>query len=640
LLLLWAMVFATIFKHGFQLPSIDPSAFSLEYLPFTLGGYVRILAVMTGIEVFANLVAAYDGEPSEKSNMAFKSLLIIMGTTGVTMIVVGPAIFSIADTTNAAQSVFTQTMDYLLPDPLPWIGTIIGVAVLMSASAASAQGLQNLALGLHQRRYIPQQLGHRNKFDVADKPVWIEVAIVSVAFLFFGTHEETYLAIYAAGVFILLSMTGWAVTQRLIRELGESFSIKNFGLAAGTVVASLLTTVSTVIIFQERFFEGAWTYFLFIPLLYYGFTYFRLRLGAPAPEMEYLGRFNAYQLAGFGFGQANPAAATAGGNSGANMFSWQPDPIEQSNWREEKIEIKKIAVLLDGSEYAAQALPTAEAVSRATQSEIVLLSAVKDNTSELKEKFKQTVEARQQYLDGVVAKLGEKGMKVKCAIKAGFIADATKELVEEEGIDLVVTSTRGKSGSPNWETGGVSNKLVKKITRPVLLVQTAEELSANGALPDIDRIMVTLDGSIISEEALPYARFMARVFSSELLLLSVPAVPEEKNYRAPAAVLRNIRRIAENNMQNFLDAVARSLKDEGIRVRTLVKGNLPARTIVSVSQKENTDMIVMTSHGRGGLDFLFTGSVAERVVEGSESAVFMIPIHENSNGERASEAAD
>ena len=74
---------------------IDPKAFSSEYIHFTIGGYVRILAVMTGIEVFANLVAAYDGDAAQKSRKAFRSLLIIMGTTGATMLIVGPAIFQV-----------------------------------------------------------------------------------------------------------------------------------------------------------------------------------------------------------------------------------------------------------------------------------------------------------------------------------------------------------------------------------------------------------------------------------------------------------------------------------------------------------------------------------------------------------------
>jgi hypothetical protein len=304
LALLWVMVIATIFRFGIHFPDFNLNALSLDYLEYTLGGYARILAVMTGIEVFANLVPAYEGAPAVRANKSFKSLLIIMGTTGITMLIVGPAIFANSDPTNTNVSVFTQTMDALLPEPLPFLGTLVGVAVLMSASAASAQGLQNLALGLKDRRYLPAVLGKQNEYEVADKPVWIEVSIVSICFLFFGTHEETYLAIYAAGVFILLSMTGWAVTKRLVTQTRKVFSWKDSGLILGAVLAAILTSTATVAIFYERFFEGAWTYFVFIPLLYASFTYFRDRLGAPSQAMDYLGRFNAAQLAGFGFGQA------------------------------------------------------------------------------------------------------------------------------------------------------------------------------------------------------------------------------------------------------------------------------------------------------------------------------------------------
>ena len=271
LVLLWVMIIATLIRTGFHLPEFSFEAFAPPNLKFTIGGFVRILAVMTGIEVFANLVAAYDGSPIQKSRKAFKSLLIIMITTALTMLIVGPAIFSMSNPADPHVSVFTQTMDKLLPAPLPYLGSLIGIFVLMSASAASAQGLQNLAHGLKERHYIPPAFGGLNKYEVADKPVWLEVGIVSLCFLLFGTHEGTYLAMYAAGVFILLSMTGWAVTQRLFREMSKKFTIQKAALIGGTTIAALLTTGATGIIFEERFFEGAWTYFLFIPILYIAF---------------------------------------------------------------------------------------------------------------------------------------------------------------------------------------------------------------------------------------------------------------------------------------------------------------------------------------------------------------------------------
>ena len=81
LILLWMMILATLIRTGFHFPMLSFKAFVPPNLHFTIGGYVRILAVMTGIEVFANLVAAYDGTSLQKSQKAFKSLVIIMSTT-------------------------------------------------------------------------------------------------------------------------------------------------------------------------------------------------------------------------------------------------------------------------------------------------------------------------------------------------------------------------------------------------------------------------------------------------------------------------------------------------------------------------------------------------------------------------------
>ncbi len=627
LLLLWTMIIATLVKYGFHLPDFNLQAFNSHNIHFTLGGYVRILAVMTGIEVFANMVAAFDGSEAEKSKKAFNSLLIIMGTTAATMIVVGPIIFQLANPEIEEVSVFTQTMDQLLPAPLPYIGTLVGIAVLMSASAASAQGLQNLALGLSERRYVPPMLGKRNQFQVADKPVWIQVVIVAVCFLLFGTEEETYLAIYAAGVFVLLSMTGWAVAKRLLRQVRQQFTVGRVALIAGTLLAAILTTGATGVIFVERFAEGAWTYFVFIPLLYALFSYSRTRLGAPSAAMDYLGRLDAANLAGFGFGQMDPATGVMGGKAEKlEDLRWEPAPIQQSKWREEQVKIKNVAALLDASAYAEGALPWARMICQNTGAHLTLLSAIKNHTQTLQEQFESSSQDRQTYLERVKGEIAAEGLDIDTAIRPGFIADATQSLVHEQNLDLVVTTTRGKSGKKHWLSGGVSRKLVQKIHQPIFLIQIPE--NGEPKPPKLERILVALDGSIYSERVLPYARALAQIFGAELILLSVPAVPEPEDYHAPAEIVNILRKKAETRMTDFLEAVARSLREDGIAVRTLVTGSLPARTIVQISDDQDVDLIMSTSRGRGGFDLFLLGSEAQRIVEQTTKPVFMMPIHD------------
>jgi nucleotide-binding universal stress UspA family protein len=626
LLLLWAMVIATIIKYGLHFPTFTLEAFRPEYLQYTIGGYVRILAVMTGVEVFANLVAAYEGTPAQKSNKAFLSLLIIMGTTAITMLVVGPAIFAVSNPTDAQVSVFTQTMDALLPNPLPYIGTLVGIAVLMSASAASAQGLQNLALGLKERRYIPPRMGEPNKYAVADRPVWIEVGIVCLSFLILGTHEEIYLAIYAAGVFILLSMTGWAVTKRLVRNARTSPSLIYLLLIPSTIIAALLTTSATIVIFAERFWEGAWTYALFIPVLYVAFTYFRKRYGEPAPEMDYLGQLDAAQLAGFGFGQVAKVPILPGQPISANHVevTWHPDQQDKMGWYSQTTRIKKVIVLLDGSENAAHAIPFARVIAQKMKADITLLSAIKKRPRTSRKAFEEASDERLGYLNSVASGLAAAGVKAEAVVEAGSIFDISEMLIRKNGFGLVITAMQGASGEHNWLRGGLSHKLVEKLDTPVLLVPVNDK--SNGVPPKIRRILVALDGSTFSERALPHARSLAKAFDSKLTLLCVSAVPEAGDYRAPADIVMKIRRKAEVNMYKFLNGTARLLRRDALRVEVRVTGSIPAHAILQVADEEKVDLLMLTSQGRGGYNELLLGSVAEHVVQNANCPVFMVPI--------------
>ncbi len=631
LALLWMMIIAAIWKRGLQLPDFNFAAFSGEYLHFTLGGFARMLAVMTGIEVFANLVAAYDGEPAAKSKKAFGSLLIIMGSTAATMLVVGPAIYDLADPTNAHVSVFTQTMDQLLPAPLPLLGTLVGIAVLMSASAASAQGLQNLALGLKDRHYIPAFIGARNKFDVADKPVWIEVGLACIIFLAFGTNEETYLAIYAAGVFILLSMTGWAVTKRLLREVREEFLVSKAGLIVGTVLAATITSGATIIIFQERFFEGAWTYFLFIPILYGGFSYFRRELGEPSPLKEQLGILEE-AMWGVGQGSGEPATAlTSPFKLTPRLTDLRPIPALNTSWRGKVASPRRLLVTLDGSEFAEKVLPIASSLCQAYEAQLTLVSIIGARSAfQVRPNTRAQLEAgrleKETYLQGVVDRLSHNGIPIDFAVGIGPVAETVNLLSRELDADMIILSTHGRSGVQQWVLGSIASKIIQLSATPILLIRP----TANGEMPSprFERLLVPLDGSEFAERVLPYVRAVDPSFDSIILLLSVPEIPEAATYGVMADAVEALRLEAEKQAKIYLSNVAAALEEEGLTVRTIVAGSEAAETIAAVGKGEDIDLIMMATHGRGGLDRVFVGSVAERLVRQVESPIFLLPIHE------------
>ena len=586
--LLWVMMIAAIWKLGFHLPDFRFRAFTGSFVSITFAGYSRLLALMTGVEVFANLVAAYDGSPRDKSRRAFGSLLIVMGTTCATLLIVGPAILRVSDPSNSQVSVFTQTMDKLLPTPLPYLGTLIGIIVLASASAASAQGLQNLALGLRYRHYVPAVFGRRNQFDVAAVPVWIEVGIATVCYFLLGTNEETYLALYAAGVFVLLSMTGWAAAKRIARELQRDSSTTKVAGLVGTVIAALLTSFATMVVFVERFTEGLWAYFIFIPLLFILFTYFRKRLGQPVPLAEHLGRLyvGQYLL-----------------------------PFEREGRVEKEKLFEDVAVPLDGSSQAEAAIPIADLLCRSFGSCLTFIAVDRNGTSssiqphqvEAREHSSVSDEGISHYVQKVSDQAGRTGLKTDFVTSTGSPGEMVPLLARDLGADLVVMTTYGSTAVERLFVSSVTDQVIVGSRSPLILIRPTEEWQSRRT--SFERLLVNLDGSQSAERLLRYARTLARKFQSEIILLAVPENDSE-----------------EVRLRDYLSKVRAALVRNNFRVRELVTGSGPSRTIMAVSESENVDLIMVGSQGRGSIKRARQlGSVADRVIQVAQRPVFLLP---------------
>jgi len=139
-----------------------------------------------------------------------------------------------------------------------------------------------------------------------------------------------------------------------------------------------------------------------------------------------------------------------------------------------------------------------------------------------------------------------------------------------------------------------------------------------------ERILVPLDGSTLAERALRHAEEIARGARSEILLLQavnlpMPVVPE-------AVLVPDGKWLAEakKDAARYLDGIAGPLRDAGMRVRTMVDERPPADAILHVATREEIDLIVMSTHGRGGLSRLLMGSVAESVFRATSRTVMLV----------------
>ena len=129
------------------------------------------------------------------------------------------------------------------------------------------------------------------------------------------------------------------------------------------------------------------------------------------------------------------------------------------------------------------------------------------------------------------------------------------------------------------------------------------------------RIAVPTDFSGCSEEAWGLAKRLAGALSSEILL--VHAFVEPIVYGDPSIAADTTWQLLEQSrkwVEDELERWASAARSQGTQVRTVVRTGSAPEAIVGLATDEHADLIVMGTHGRGGLNRALLGSVADRVI--------------------------
>jgi nucleotide-binding universal stress UspA family protein len=147
-------------------------------------------------------------------------------------------------------------------------------------------------------------------------------------------------------------------------------------------------------------------------------------------------------------------------------------------------------------------------------------------------------------------------------------------------------------------------------------------------MTEFKHILVPLDGSSLAERALPVARVLAQKFDSQIILLRVLDIPSPTPPTSHPEVtigwVREAREYALQEAQSYLQAVQSELDRQGVATHILLRDTSPAEDILDAASTEGIDLIVMSSHGRGGLARWTFGSVAEKVARHSLCPVLLV----------------
>ncbi len=123
-------------------------------------------------------------------------------------------------------------------------------------------------------------------------------------------------------------------------------------------------------------------------------------------------------------------------------------------------------------------------------------------------------------------------------------------------------------------------------------------------------ILVPLDGSDLAEKALPYAKTIARIKGSNIILFAV------------SLTIFVDRR--DRLFSSYLETTAKTLNDEGIKATTAMGYGEVSEQIVKYANNNKVDLIVMATHGYSGAKKLMFGSKTQKVLFGTTIPVFLV----------------
>jgi nucleotide-binding universal stress UspA family protein len=131
-------------------------------------------------------------------------------------------------------------------------------------------------------------------------------------------------------------------------------------------------------------------------------------------------------------------------------------------------------------------------------------------------------------------------------------------------------------------------------------------------------LLVPLDGSTLARRALPFGVALAAASKRKLHLLRVltPQPPRSEALVQETAAMQN------------LEQIARELRATGLEVEVETSSSIfgeVAEVIVNTAQISGVELIVMSTHGRGGLGRWVYRSVAEQVLRRATTPVFLVP---------------
>jgi nucleotide-binding universal stress UspA family protein len=296
--------------------------------------------------------------------------------------------------------------------------------------------------------------------------------------------------------------------------------------------------------------------------------------------------------------------------------------FQQRSLSENAHAIGRILVCVDQSPFSEACLQHGIAISKSLGAAITLLHVMEPahersglHTTDVLDWEISRQEAR-AYLERLQKDAtNASGRQVDIRLEQGHPAERIAAVARELGADLTILGSQGEHGVTAWNLGSTAQQVLAVAHGSVLIARSP--LAISGEVSP-KRILVPLDGSLRAESVLPTVVRIASAHGAELLLVFVVNEPVASGVlSAPGdiAVARDLATRLEAGAKRYLEGLRDQLRREGASVCTLVLRNADERqSLFDLSQRERSDLIVVSAHGSTCNPALTCGSVTAHLL--------------------------
>ncbi len=276
--------------------------------------------------------------------------------------------------------------------------------------------------------------------------------------------------------------------------------------------------------------------------------------------------------------------------------------------------IKRILFATDFSTCADRAMGYAVTLAAAWKAELCVMTVLElypgmDPTYTVNKMFLDHLrtEATRQ-LDAAQARLKGEGQAITTRIEIGIPSQAVQTVAQSTAADLVVVGTHGRTGLDHILIGSTAERVVRMAPCPVLAVKVDKGGSGAATIGGIKRIVVPIDLSGCSLDALEYAaQFAKQVGASVTILHAMEPVAYGLDFSLSHA--KEWKRQREY-LEERLAVLSACLTSAGVKTDHVLKPGVPADSITSYVTQHHYDLMIMGTHGRRGISQLLVGSIA------------------------------